>query len=253
LQVTGNSVASATVPAPRLKILGISFHIGTLEEALSLTAQGGLVVVPSAPVLVDLAGDPAQREALEASDLALTDSAFLVLLWLVFKAQRIPRLSGLRFLRQLLKQPDFRQPGATFWVMPTAEGSKADRNWLNSNGLSIEPEDCYAAPIYPRGPLEDRALLSLVESRRPKYVVINLGGGVQERLGYFLRNHLSYRPAIICTGAAIAFLSGQQANIPPWADRLFLGWLLRSLNDPKRFVPRYWKALKLVPLVLKAR
>jgi UDP-N-acetyl-D-mannosaminuronic acid transferase (WecB/TagA/CpsF family) len=49
--------------------------------------------------------------------------------------------------------------------------------------------------------------------------------GVQERLGYALRKQLSYKPAILCLGAAIAFLSGGQANIPNWADRLMLGWL----------------------------
>ncbi len=50
---------------------------------------------------------------------------------------------------------------------------------------------------------------------------------MQERLGYALRKQLSYKPAILCLGAAIAFLSGGQANIPNWADRLMLGWLFR--------------------------
>jgi len=219
---------------------------------VSLALLGGLIVIPSGPVLADLPHDPAEREALEGSDFALTDSAFLVVLWLILKAQALPRISGLRFLRKLLAQEEFRRPGATFWVMPNAEGAQANRRWLQGKGLTIGEEECYLAPLYPPGPLEDTSLLSLVETKRPTFVIINLGGGVQERLGYYLRRQLSYRPTIVCSGAAIAFMSGQQANIPPWADRLFLGWFLRSCHDPRRFIPRYWRALKLVPLLLKS-
>ena len=59
--------------------------------------------------------------------------------------------------------------------------------------------------MYPAGPLEDAALLARIEARKPKFVMLNIGGGTQERLGHFLRSRLSYRPAIICTGAAVAF------------------------------------------------
>jgi UDP-N-acetyl-D-mannosaminuronic acid transferase (WecB/TagA/CpsF family) len=238
------------VPDLRQKILGIPFHVGGIEEAVELALQGGLIVVPSGPVLADLPKDPAQREALERCDFALTDSAFLVLLWLVFKGQALPRISGLRFLRKLLERPEFRQPAASFWIMPTAGGAQANCSWLSANGAPVATDACYVAPLYPAGPLEDYALLALIEAKRPKFVIISLGGGVQERLGYFLRTHLSYRPMIVCSGAAIAFMSGQQANIPPWADRLYLGWLLRSVHNPRRFVPRYWRALGLIPLLL---
>jgi hypothetical protein len=30
-----------------------------------------------------------------------------------------------------------------------------------------------------------------------------------------------------------------------------LGWFLRTLHDPLRFFPRYWKALRLVPLLFR--
>ena len=49
-------------------------------------------------------------------------------------------------------------------------------------------------------------------------------------------------PVILCTGGAIAFLTGGQANIPTWADRMYLGWLFRVCQSPKTFLPRYWNA-----------
>jgi UDP-N-acetyl-D-mannosaminuronic acid transferase (WecB/TagA/CpsF family) len=101
--------------------------------------------------------------------------------------------------------------------------------------------------------VEDRALLALLERLRPQHVVVTIGGGTQERLGLYLKQRLSYRPAIHCIGAAIAFLSGDQVGIPVWADRLYLGWLFRTLADPKRFGPRYWEARKLLKLMVRYR
>jgi UDP-N-acetyl-D-mannosaminuronic acid transferase (WecB/TagA/CpsF family) len=82
-------------------------------------------------------------------------------------------------------------------------------------------------------------------------VILNVGGGVQEQLGCWPKQRLSYTPAIVCTGAAIAFITGGQASIPPWADRLYLGWLLRILSNPRSYTKRYVQALALVPVVLK--
>ena len=64
-------------------------------------------------------------------------------------------------------------------------------------------------------------------------------------------NPTSQLPAILCTGAAIAFLTGGQATIPKWADRLYLGWLFRILQSPRKYFYRYLQAARL-PFVLNA-
>ena len=101
--------------------------------------------------------------------------------------------------------------------------------------------------------VEDEYSLALLERLRPQHIVVTVGGGTQERLGLYLKQRLSYRPAIHCIGAAIAFLSGDQVGIPVWADKLYLGWLFRTLADPKRFGPRYWEARKLLKLMVRYR
>lgn len=233
------------------QILGVRFYTGDTTAITRRVAAGGLTVVPSAPVLVELARCSVHREAIEGSDMALLDSGFLVLLWMIIKGERLPRMSGLRFMRALVEMPEFQEQGATFWIMPTIEDARANCRWLQRNGIGVTLDDCHVAPMYPRGQIVDEELLAILKERRPRFVVINLGGGVQERLGFYLRKHLGNQTAIICTGAAIAFLSGRQANIPPWADRLMLGWLMRCLNSPTKFVPRYWDAFRLVNLILR--
>ena len=211
------------------------FYISDLEGLLGLVPGGGLIVVPSAPVMVRMEDDPAHRAAMEGADFAITDSGLMVLLWLLRTGERIRRISGLRLLRGLVEGKDFRGRGDTFWVMPSAGDAEANLAWLRSRGFDVTEDDTYVAPIYPRqGPLSDGHLVDMINGRRPRLVAVGLSGGVQERLGWDLRQRLAYKPAILCIGGAIAFLSGRQARIPVWADRLALGWLIRFLHSPLR-------------------
>jgi N-acetylglucosaminyldiphosphoundecaprenol N-acetyl-beta-D-mannosaminyltransferase len=234
------------------KILGVRFYISDLDGLLELVDGGGLIVVPSAPVMTRLADDPAHREAVEGADFAITDSAYMVLLWLLRTGERIKRISGLRLLRGLLARGGFRARGETFWVMPSAGDSEANLAWLRGQGFDVSADDSYVAPLYPRqGPISDGDLLKRVGAHRPRLVVIALSGGVQERLGWSLRNGLGYRPTILCIGGAIAFLSGQQASIPVWADRLALGWLLRFIAAPRAFAAKVKGVQRLAPMIWK--
>jgi UDP-N-acetyl-D-mannosaminuronic acid transferase (WecB/TagA/CpsF family) len=240
--------------APKFKrILGINFFVGDMPELLDLCAEGNFIVVPAAPALADLPTNPAYRESVEKSDFAITDSAFMVILWKFLTWESLPRISGLKLLRGLLEVPELKKPGASLWIMPSQAEQDANLAWLNANGYPVTPEECFIAPFYPKGPLSDPALLQWAEARKAPYIIIAIGGGVQERVGYFLRENLSYRPSIVCIGAAVGFITGTQVRIPVWADRLMLGWVFRILAAPKRFLPRYWKALQLVGLMVKYR
>jgi UDP-N-acetyl-D-mannosaminuronic acid transferase (WecB/TagA/CpsF family) len=233
-------------------VLGIPLADLSIDEAVARGLEGGLVLAPSGPGLTDLPNDPHYREALLGSDLNLTDSSFVLLVRLI-RGHRLPaRTSGLGYLRRLLRDPRLHGEQATYWVMPSRPSMERNLDWLSRSGLPVTEEDCYVAPIYPRrGPVEDRALLELLERRRPAHVFLCVGSGAQEKLGLYLKRNLSYAPGIHCVGAAIAFLSGDQARIPPWADRAGLGWLVRCIRDPKVFVPRYLRAFKLAYLVLR--
>lgn len=235
------------------RILGIRFFTGPAREAVELALRGGLVVVPSAPVLLAMESDPYTAEALLNSDLAITDSGLMVLLWRLVKWRRAERVSGLEYLKLLLQKPSLREPGALFWVMPSEETREKTLAWLQKEGFPTTRDDCYVAPMYGPGRVTDPKLLEIINARKPAHVFMAVGGGVQEKLAYYLKTGVVYRPALHCTGAAIGFLTGDQAHIPTWADHFYLGWLLRCLHAPKTFIPRYWKARKFVALFLKYR
>ncbi len=239
-------------PQAERKILGINFYVGDVGGAIERIACGGLLVVPSAPTFKDLPTNKNYREALLNANLVITDSALMVMAWNFLQGDSIERLSGLKYLRELLLQQDVRRPGNTLWVMAGAQSARKNLDWLRSQGVMVPVECVYQAPMYGEE-IEDPGLLQKIEQLHVQHVVVTVGGGTQERLGLYLKAHLTYLPAIHCIGAAIAFLSGDQVHIPKWADRLYLGWLFRCLSSPRRYVPRYWSAMQLLPLLWRYR
>jgi N-acetylglucosaminyldiphosphoundecaprenol N-acetyl-beta-D-mannosaminyltransferase len=235
-----------------VQVLGVPLARVTLPEAVKLGLAGGLVLAPSGPGLCELERDPDYRDALLGSDLNLTDSGLLILAHALSARERLPRTSGLGYADELLRRDELKALGATFWVMPSPASMRRNLAWIRSRGYQVEDVDCYVAPVYPRtGPVEDETLLALLGERAPAHIFICIGGGIQEKLGLYLKRNLPYRPGIHCIGAAIAFLSGDQAAIPRWADRFLLGWLIRCIADPKTFVPRYLRAFRLVYLLAR--
>ncbi len=237
---------------PRFQqILGVRFIDGSPAEAIEyLEREGGYVVVPAAPALVNITRDPGYRRALIEADMAIADSGFMVLLWLVLRRQRISRISGLRYLQELFQSRVTPGKDLPFFVMPSEEAFTITSRWLNARNITLGRDNTYIAPLYGLQ-VQDRELVEILNQRRPNSIIIAIGGGAQEKLGLYLRQHLSYRPVIHCIGAALGFITGHQKPIPKWADRLYLGWLLRTLRQPRVFGPRFWSARSLPRLIWK--
>lgn len=232
-----------------VQILGVRFYNGSGDAAAEqMCRTGGYVVVPSAPALVNIQYDEEYRRALVEADMAIADSGMMVLLWKHLQGGRITRISGLAYLRALLARGELRSPGATFLVLPNHEAAEKAVGWLRAQGFEISAADCYIAPQYGRV-VEDGELLGRVSERAPQHIIVGIGGGTQEKLGAYLREQLPFRPAVHCIGAALGFLTGDQKPIPGWADRLYLGWLLRLARDPRRYLRRFWVAHELPGMI----
>lgn len=249
----------ASASTERIRILQIPFAIGNVaqlaEAALDLR---GLVTAPSAPCLALAAKDPRYTRQLGESQLVLPDSGAMVMTWrLIRPRSALQRVSGLAFLEAILEDRRLRPPGALFLVDPSAESSERNRRFLRSIGIDLQAEAQYIAPLYSSGSVEDPVLLERLRESKPRYVLINLGGGIQERLGAWLQGQWQGDPAgcplpaIFCTGAAIAFLTGEQSRIPRWADRIYLGWAIRCLGRASLYVPRYFKSFPVLYHTLK--
>ena len=234
-------------------IFNIPFLSGRYHSIVKQFKKGGLMVVPSGPGLATIGTDLTYTKAVQNSDFALPDSGYMVLLVRIIKSIKIKKNSGYKFLKTFLENEKFTIKDL-FFINPSLKESELNRKYLNSIGVPLDENYQYVSPIYNRDDISDIKLINILNGlkKRPKYIIINLGSGVQEPLGYYLKQKLKYKPGILCSGAAIAFLTGAQATISPLIDKIGLGWVWRSIWYPKIFIPRYFKAFKLFFLILKS-
>ncbi len=235
---------------PFQQILGIRFFDGNVDGAIEhMFNNGGFLIAPSGTCFTRLHCDVAYRDAVTHADLAIADSGAMVLLWKTLRAGSISRISGLKYLQRLVARL-LVEKQSTLWVLPDERARQSTREWLRSNHFVFSEDDFYVAPRYGVS-VEDPELVTRTNDRSPRHVIVAIGSGPQEKLGYFLRDHLNYRPAIHCIGAALGFLTGDQVAIPDWADRFYLGWLFRLFAQPRIFIPRLSRALELPWLILR--
>src|SRR5436190_2357200 len=216
-----------------------------------MSSAGGLLAVPAAPALVKICHDEDYRRAVTSADMAIADSGAMVLLWKILTRRRVERISGLKFLKRLVARLTSHSNERVLWIVPSERAHEKTIAWLRSVNLT-GTADFYIAPRY-AVQVRDAALAAKIDNHPPTHVVVGIGGGVQEKLGLFLKENLRARPAIHCIGAALAFLTGDQPPILMWADRFYLGWLLRLLRQPRLYAPRYLSALRLPALIFRYR
>ena len=104
----------------------------------------------------------------------------------------------------------------------TNSDDNGNKNYVDKS-LQIKSNH-YIAPKYDPKKIQDKKLIKRISVLKPEIIIINIGGGIQEILGFYLKNNLKYKPMIICTGAAIAYLTTDQAPINDFIDKIYLGW-----------------------------
>ena len=235
----------------KINILGINFININYKLVKSLIDKGGLLVLPSGPGLATINNDTKYYNSLKNADIALFDSGYLCLLLRILKGIKVKKFSGFKFFQKFIISLSKTGNQKLFLIDPSDKQSDINKEFLKSK--NINKIDQYIAPIYQKNHIYDLKLVNIINKKKPKYIIINLGGGTQEVLGYYLKKNLKYKPSIICTGAAISYFTKQQAPLSNFLDNIFLGWFVRVLFDPIRFFPRYLSAFRLFFIVWNSK
>ena len=222
----------------------INFFSSDYKSIKQLADKGGVVVAPAASALANIEQDKRYYNALINSDVAILDSGFFCIMLRVFRKYKIIKLSGYLFLSRFIKEYD--PNDKLFLINPSKKEDEINKKYLFDK--NIKNIDSHIAPIYTD--IEDEKLINKINLFRPRYIIINLGGGVQEPLGIYIRDKIEFNTTILCTGAAIAFLTKEQAPINKVIDRLYLGWFVRFLWNPKNNYKRIISSLKLIKYFL---
>src|SRR5207249_5928875 len=102
-----------------------------------------------------------------SAELAIADSGLMVLTWRLLRREKIQRISGLKYLKQLLAKLKREENPRVFWILPSERARHKLLDYSRREAFPVKIEDCYVAPRY-GSEVEDRNLLALVEARRPR-------------------------------------------------------------------------------------
>ena len=211
-----------------------------------LQNSGGYLVAPAASSLSEIFSKKIYYKSLRKSDIAILDSGFFCMLLRIFKKKKVKKLSGYLFLKSLLELKILKYK-KFFLINPNLYEQKKNYDLLRTKGIFNQKSFC--APIYSLSNFKDFKLIKKINMYNPDIIIINVGGGIQEPLGQFLKQNIKKKKTIIiCTGAAIGFLTKVQAPINVFYDRLYLGWLIRLIHKPKSFFPRIIQSFNLIKL-----
>ena len=219
------------------------------QDINKLIKRNGLFLFPSGPGLSSIETAKSYYKSLQRADYVFFDSGLFVLLLLLFKNIRVHKLSGLKYLKLFLNYLKRNKHKSIFCIDANKNLSRSNRLLIKNFGLKKIYN--YIAPNYKLKSINDKTLLKKINAVRPNFIITNIGGGTQEVLGLYLKQNLRFKTKIICTGAAISFLTGEQAPIGNYMDKLFLGWFVRILYNPKTFLLRYFFAFKFIIVFFK--
>ena len=222
---------------------GIKFYNYNFDKLMSIINEGGYLVAPAASALTNISSNKIYYEALVKSDVAIFDSGFFCILLRIFKRKKVKKFSGYLFLKNFLNL-NFNNEIKFFSIDPNLEEIKS--NISKNNSKNIKNIKNYIAPQYDKKKIIDLNLLEEIKKYQPKYIIINLAGGVQEPLALYIKSNINYKVSMLCTGAAIGFLTKRQAPINDFVDKLYLGWLVRTIHNPTMFFIRTIKSLNLI-------
>ncbi len=232
----------------KIEFKNIDFNNVENQKFNKIIKKKGYYTFPSAPGIASINSSKEYYNSLKRANYVFFDSGFFVLLLRIFKKIKVSKFSGYKFLFLFFRFLKLNKKKSVFCIDPNISYSKSNKNFLKKLGLKKVYN--YVAPNYNSKKLKDYRLLEEINKTDPDFIMINIGGGIQEVLAFYLNKKLNKKTKIFCTGGAISFFTGDQAPINNIIDKFYLGWFVRLIFNPLIFIKRYFYALKLIPMVL---
>ncbi len=229
----------------------ISVNVATradLAEAVAerwRTGQGFALATINLDHLAKLEVDPAFVDAYAAQDLVVADGWPIVTL---------ARIAGTPV--ELMPGSDMVQPlcewaaaaGVKVGFVGSTDQALADAKRVLTErvpGLDIVYAHAPQMGFDPEGDAA-AAVLAALCAMDVGMCFLALGAPKQERLAARGRQ-IAPGVGFASIGAGLDFFGGHQVRAPKLARALRVEWLWRALTSPRRMVPRYWRAGKLLP------
>jgi len=234
-----------------INFLGITFYEIDYYKIIEILKKSkGYLVAPAASALSQIKNNELFHISLKKSRIAIFDSGFFCVCLILLKGIYLKKFSGFKLIKFFLQDTNAKK-NKILSLDSSKQDLKLNSSYLKKRGFRFIKN--YICPIYDSKKIYDYSLLKTINKYRPKFIIINLSGTVQEPLALFIIKNLTYKPIILCTGAALSFFTGRQAPVNTFIDNFYLGWLVRIFFNPIRHFPRIISSLYLFSLVLKSK
>lgn len=218
--------------------------IDSAVTEITARARGGetfLVITPNIQHFYVARKDATFLRILQKSEFLLPDGWPVVAAMRILDGYRGKRITGADLILEILNCAV--KQGLKVGIMggkPGVAANAAERARLLYKGLDIMGLD---SPIFSSG--KDEADVALLLDAMPDMHIdlffLCIGAPKSEFLAANARSQLNCG-AIMCFGAAIDFLAGKRARAPRLVQQLKLEWLYRLTQEPRRLLPRYFRA-----------
>jgi N-acetylglucosaminyldiphosphoundecaprenol N-acetyl-beta-D-mannosaminyltransferase len=215
--------------------------ITQIKSRLLKSTEPNILVTPNAGHLTNIFGNSELSEIYSAAELSLIDGWPIAIAAKNASKLKITRVTGSDVLPVLFSQ-------LTKEVRVGIVGGNNEsliRQSLEArfSELNIQVIDTsqWTNSVY-----DIRRLRELVQYNALSIVLLCLGHPKQELLAKELKNYdwAGSRPDwIMCVGATIDFLTGDQKRAPKTFQKIGLEWFYRLVTNPKKFLQRYLNAV----------
>jgi N-acetylglucosaminyldiphosphoundecaprenol N-acetyl-beta-D-mannosaminyltransferase len=234
----------------------------TQEEAITLiknqllkSFKPNILVTPNAGHLVNISANTELSNIYSTADLSLIDGWPIAIAAGKASKAKVNRVTGSDLLPKLFTQLNQEiRIGIIGGNDETLIKKTLESKFPNLN-IQIIDTSQWSNSVY-----DVRRLRELVQYNALSIVLLCLGHPKQELLANELRNYdwAGSRPDwIMCVGATIDFLTGQQNRAPKIFQKVGLEWFYRLITNPGKFSERYLKAvipsMKLIANSLRMR
>ena len=220
-----------------VRIDALSPERARVELATSTYGEPRAVHLCNAYTLSLAIGDPAYRDALNASDLNLADGQPVA-----FVGRRL----GHNHLHSSVRGPslmqDLLERGQDtglrhYFYGSTAEvceqlGRNIAQKFPAAKVVGIE-----APPFRTLSESEQESLVRRIHEAKPDIVWVGLGTPRQDEFVHAFRDHLG--ATLVAIGAGFDFLAGTKRMAPAYLQRAGLEWAFRLVSEPRRLWRRY--------------
>lgn len=232
---------------PQRHLFGIKIDAIRMPEAVNvlrdwIAEEDGpcrYVVTPNVDHAVLLQENEALRQSYDNAELILADGHPIVWASRLLRRPLPERVPGSELVPCLFDS--FNERGDLKVFLLGAQPGVAETAAANmkSQWPRVETVGVYSPPFgFEKDTAECDRILERIASCRPDVVIVGLGAPKQE---IWVNQHYQniQAKAVLCVGATIDFLAGEQKRAPVWMQKSGIEWLHRMCSQPGRLVKRY--------------